>query len=42
MKQDLINLIDSVDDIEKLFHESGGKGFPVFKVIMTFSSFRIG
>ncbi len=40
MKNDLITLIDSVDEIEKLFHNSGGNGVPEIQVIYDVQAFQ--
>ncbi len=40
MKNDLITLIDSVDEIEKLFHNSGGNGLPKIQVIYDVQAFQ--
>ena len=40
MKKDLIALIDSVDDIEKLFHPVGGNGMPTVDTIYDVQEFQ--
>ncbi len=40
MKNDLITLIDSVDEIEKLFHNSGGYGLPKIQEIYDVQAFQ--
>ena len=40
MKNNFITLIDSVDDIEKLFHNPGGNGLPKIRVIYDVQAFQ--
>lgn len=40
MKKDLISLIDSMDDIEKLFHLVGGNGMPTVDTIYNVQEFQ--
>ena len=40
MKNDLIALIDSADEIEKLFHPVGGNGMPTVDIINDVQEFQ--
>ena len=40
MKKDLLTLIDSIDEIEKLFHTVGGNGMPTVDTIYDIQAFQ--